>query len=517
VESERRAWGDRLTDWLPVAVVVAIGLWAFNSFPVGVLHDDAVYVILAKSLATRQGYRYLNLPGAPAATHFPPGYPALLSLLWVVSPSLSVSILLFKIVNVAFLAVTAAQCRRLLRDQLEFGSRASASLAFLAAASVPVLILSALVMSETLFLAVVLCGLVAAERSLRAPQSMALLTAAAAIAALSLLVRTHGIALVGALFIALLTYRRWRDAAIAAALAIVALVPWQLWTAAHQGNVPVVLQGAYGSYGGWIGRALGENGVSFVARTIASNVDRTAATLSAAIAPVDAVLPRAAALVVLVLLVGAGARTMWAKARVALLFTVFYMAIVFAWPVEPARYIWGVWPLLFILPTVGARAIWEWRPRTSAVRYARTALVAASVAAGIGYGAGMAQGYAGRYWDDIPRAGAVMLRPLVVGIRAHARDGEVIATPAEAAMYVYTGHQTVPVYTYAPTQLFHDLTLAEKTNALREILTIYPVSALVTSSEAERIVARSVGASGGVTLAPRDSFDGGTILSVVKR
>jgi len=516
VENERRAWGDRLTDWLPSAAVIVIGLWAFNSFPVGVLHDDAVYVILAKSLATHQGYRYLNLPGAPAATHFPPGYPALLSLLWLVSPSLSISIVLFKIINVVFLAVIAVQCRRLLRDQLDFGPRASAVLAFLAAASIPVLILSALVMSETLFLAIAMWGLVAAGRSLRTPRSTPMLVGAAALAALSVLVRTHGVALVGALFVALLTYRRWRDAAITAALAIVVLAPWQLWTAAHQADVPIVLQGAYGSYGGWIGRALGENGVSFVARTIASNVGRTAETLSMAIAPVSAAVPRAVALVVLVLLVGAGARTMWANARVALLFTGFYMAIVLAWPVEPARYLWGVWPLLFILPAVGVRTIWTWVPRESAQRYARLGMLAASIAAGIGYAAGTAQGYTGRYWDDIPRAGAVMLRPLVVGIRAHARAGEVIATPAEAAMYVYTGHQTVPVYTYAPTQLFHDLSLAEKADALREILAAYPVSALVTSSEPERIVARSASASGGITLAPRDSFDGGTILSVVK-
>jgi hypothetical protein len=517
VANERRTWGDRLTDWLPVAAVVAIGLWAFNSFPVGVLHDDAVYVILAKSLATHQGYRYLNLPGTPAATHFPPGYPTLLSLLWLASPSLPVSIVLFKIVNVAFLAVITVQCRRLLRDQLGFGSRASAALALLAAASVPVLIMSALVMSETLFLAVVMCGLVAAGRSLRPPQSKALLVGAAAVAALSVLVRTNGVALVGALVIALLTHRRWRDAGIAVAFALAVIVPWQLWTAAHADEVPMTLQGAYGSYGRWIGRALGDNGTFFVARTIASNVGRTAATLSAAIAPVTAFVPRAAALVVLVLLIAAGARTMWIRARVALLFTILYMAIVFVWPVEPARYIWGVWPLLFFLPVAGVRAIWEWRPAANAARQARTAMLAASIAAGIGYGAGMAQGYAGRYWDDIPRAGAVMLRPLVVGIRAHARTGEVIATPAEAAMYLYTGHQTVPVYTYAPTQLFRDLSLPEKTNALREILTAYPVSALVTSSEAERIVARSVSASGKVTLAPRDSFDGGTILSVVKR
>jgi hypothetical protein len=511
------SWSGRLIRWSPVVAAIVVGLWAFNTYPVGVLHDDAVYVILAKSLATGQGYRYLNLPGAPVATHFPPGYPALLALLWLVGGALPLRIILFKLLNVVLLGVIAAELRRILRERLEFGVVASAGLALISAISVPLVVLTAMVMSETLFLAVVLIALVVSERAVADESSYKRLLIAAATAAASLLVRTHGIALVGALVLALVSNRRWRDAGLSAALGLIALVPWQLWTSAHKANVPSVLQGAYGSYAGWIGDAVRTEGLTFVARTLASNVDRTASTLSTAVAPVVASTPRIIALLAILMLVGFGAQTMWARARTTMLFTSLYMGIVFVWPVEPARYLWGVWPLLVIWPVVGARELWRWYSADSPFRYLQIALLVVTACAGGGYLYGMEQGYNGRYWEDIPRAGAVMLRPIVVGIRSHARPGEVIATPAEAAMYLYTDHQTVPVYTYQPTQLFRNLTLPEKTDALREILTTYPATGLVTSSAGEVQVVSAVNLTGNVALVARDTFPGGAMFDVRKR
>src|SRR5581483_10216076 len=54
----------------------------------GIWHDDAVYWISAKSLATGGGYRLLNLAGAPPQTKYPPLYPLLLSAVWRVNPQL---------------------------------------------------------------------------------------------------------------------------------------------------------------------------------------------------------------------------------------------------------------------------------------------------------------------------------------------------------------------------------------------------------------------------------------------
>ena len=69
------------------ALALGVGVAVVDALPVGVVADDSFYVILARALASGEGYRYLNVPGHPAATHFPPGYPALLAILSLVVPA----------------------------------------------------------------------------------------------------------------------------------------------------------------------------------------------------------------------------------------------------------------------------------------------------------------------------------------------------------------------------------------------------------------------------------------------
>ena len=95
----------RRTAWWPLALVgiaglaLATGLAIVDALPVGVVADDAFYVILARALANGEGYRALNVPGHPAGTHFPPGYPALLALVSFVAPPFPASIAVFKALN----------------------------------------------------------------------------------------------------------------------------------------------------------------------------------------------------------------------------------------------------------------------------------------------------------------------------------------------------------------------------------------------------------------------------------
>ena len=52
----------------------------------GMFHDDGVYLVTAKALATGQGYRIASLPGQPAQTKYPELFPWLLSLVWRAFP-----------------------------------------------------------------------------------------------------------------------------------------------------------------------------------------------------------------------------------------------------------------------------------------------------------------------------------------------------------------------------------------------------------------------------------------------
>src|SRR5262245_33726270 len=97
--------------WHSVAGVGALALIAgiaiVDALPVGVFHDDAMYVILARSIASGQGYRYLNLPGAPWATQHPPGYPALLALVSWFAPAFPGNLVAFKVLNAILSAAGA--------------------------------------------------------------------------------------------------------------------------------------------------------------------------------------------------------------------------------------------------------------------------------------------------------------------------------------------------------------------------------------------------------------------------
>ena len=73
---------ERLIPFVLAALSIVAVVMSIEPFPVGVFQDDGIYTVLAKSLATGQGFRYLHLPNAPNATHFPPVYPFFLAGLW---------------------------------------------------------------------------------------------------------------------------------------------------------------------------------------------------------------------------------------------------------------------------------------------------------------------------------------------------------------------------------------------------------------------------------------------------
>ena len=98
---------DSLAPFVLGALALAVALATVTPWPVGVYQDDAIYVVLAKALASGDGFRMINMPGAPHATHFPPAYPLLLAALWKLYPSFPDNIVLFKFANTLFLAATA--------------------------------------------------------------------------------------------------------------------------------------------------------------------------------------------------------------------------------------------------------------------------------------------------------------------------------------------------------------------------------------------------------------------------
>ena len=70
-----------------LTIGITLALLHFNIIPVGSFFDDAHYLILAKSLATGQGYHLIYAPTPILEDAFPPGWPLLLTPLYLLAPN----------------------------------------------------------------------------------------------------------------------------------------------------------------------------------------------------------------------------------------------------------------------------------------------------------------------------------------------------------------------------------------------------------------------------------------------
>ena len=472
---------SRLLPWLAPVLTMAVGIFAVDGSPVGAARDDSMYVVLAKSLATGHGFRWLNIPGTPAAAHFPPGYPAVLALLWKLDPAFPANVVLFKLTNVLFAALAAFAVARLVRHRLDATELSAQVYALATMIAVPMLTLATQVMSEPLFLAITIGALIVAERVAERSDApardvvvLALLSSGAA------LVRTHGIALVAAVALVLCMRRRFRHAVLYACVALAVLLPWQLWVALHAGLVPDPMRGNYGSYLSLVADAVRARGFGLLGAAALRPAHAIGLIVQYAFAPVGFAALRIAALVVLAILSGVGARSLRRRIPVTLAFVAVYVTIVLVWPYTPGRFVWCVWPLLVLVPLAGVRETMQWSAATSGWRIVRAGLLAAAVAMTCGYVAYNVAGYRQRSWST---AGyAAYMRPLLVQVATRTPRNALIASEAEGTVYLYTGREAVPVGSFMATDYLHPRSPAEYAGAAAMVIDRYhPTAVFVTT------------------------------------
>lgn len=454
------------------ALVVLVGAATLlSAWPVGVFEDDGIYVVLAKSLATGQGYRYLNLPGEPVAAHYPPGFPLMLAALWTLWPAFPENVALFKLANVILLAVAAVAGYHFASKECALPRPAAAAVAIAGALGVPALILAAMVLSETLFLALLLPSLIASERMIRAP-TVRRAVEVGVLCGLLALVRSLGVALLLSTLLALGSRRAWRPAAVVAGAALALLVPWKLWVTEHAGALPAALQGKYGTYGLWFSDGLQE-GLGFLAAVLWRNMQE----LFAMVAVLFGVLPwlpvRVVAVVGVALLLIAGTVHLLPRVPVLIGFLTLYLGVVLVWPFSPLRFIWGIWLPLAIVIAAGVRAVGDWTPRSSGAHAARAVALGAVAIALVGHVRYTGRGYLSRWWESIPRHGAEQAAPLVRWITASTRPGNILASDHELLVYLYTGRQAVPTGTFTAQMHVRPSTVEEDAIAMLALIRHY--------------------------------------------
>jgi len=204
----------------------------------GLIGDDAWYILLAKAVAEGAGPRLINSAGVEFLSNvYPPGFPAILSLVFLISPQFPDNLFLLKGISIAAMigagvltfryVVRQRGLPRPLAVAITVATVATPSLVFLATSTL---------MSEPVFLFIQLLAVVLIERAARSAdessaRGMAVL--AGVLAAAAFLTRTAGLTVVVAGVLYLARQKRWRTAALFGAVMIICVTPWMLYARAH--------------------------------------------------------------------------------------------------------------------------------------------------------------------------------------------------------------------------------------------------------------------------------------------
>ncbi len=488
------ALGDRVGRLVPFALFIAVMLVAIltiTPWPVGAFQDDAIYVVLAKALATGEGYRMINLPGAPHATHYPPGYPFFLSLLWRLSPSFPENIVLFKFANAVWLALAALGAFVFARRRLGWSPLASASAGAAGTLAILVLLVTGVVLSEPMFMALLFPALMLSERATEGGSWKVAILAGLACGILAL-VRTLGAVIVPAALLVMVVRRRWWSAVAFGGAAALCLVPWQLWVSAWQHEIPPVLMGKYGAYGPWVAQGFQEGGLPFARGVLIANVQNLDQFLNFAFMPVAPLWPRAIAIVTACILGAIGVAVLVRRATVTALFLAAYAVVILLWPFEPVRFVLAVWPLLTLCGLSGIATLWGWRPSLPVARGVRYATLVPVAAIVLGFAAYNARGYRQQWWASIQRDAGRRAKPIVEWVATRTEPTDVLMTDDDLIVYLYAGRRGMPTYTFLARERVRPLEDGDNISAVRSMIDTYQPRYYITTSEPGRRAAEAL-------------------------
>jgi hypothetical protein len=425
------------------AIATVAGLVAYSPAPVGVFWDDAVYVITAKALATGEGYRFIHLPGAPAATHYPPLWPAILSVVWRIVPDFPENARWMKFLNPVFLGVAAAGATVLGARVARIPIWLSAIIATVTVIVAPILLLSAVLMSEPLALALTALALVPATMLMMRGRTRDGV-AAGLLVGLAILARSAAIVLLPSLLVGLVWRRSRRAAAIAVAISLVLIVPWFVWSGVHAHELPTPLAGSYGPYGPWLFGGYRAN-PALIGDVVRYNAGRTFTEIGILVFGAFPRIARAPLLTALILSAITGLFFTGRRALPLIIALAGYLVLVLAWPYAPGRFIWTYYPLYAIAAAAAASAL------VRRARVQRAWRIPGALAAGIAAAALLSvvrydvRGFQGG-WHRIA------IEPIADGVVApvkwiadHTAPTDTIASDVHLQAYLYAGRIGLPL------------------------------------------------------------------------
>jgi hypothetical protein len=433
-----------LSALLAAALAFAAALWTMTPDPVGVFLDDALYLHTARAIAEGRGVVHPFLPGAPAAIHFPPGWSAPLAIVWRLVPDFPTNVAVLKLVNPVLVALAAALAVQWAQRRHAVPPLMALGVVVISIVTIPVLVLTNVLLSEPLFLVVIVVFALVVE----GPPGRRTAALAGGMAGIAMLVRSAGIVLVLGTIIAWCMDRRWRDAASFAVVAALCIAPWEWYVSRNATAFPAELAGMFGAYRGYVGASDGIGVIDIVRRNVADAWRLVGIIVS----PLVRGALRQPIILAAVCAGGLGLRELWRspRARPLAVSLIGYLALVLVWPFQVDRFLFGLWPMWLLVVAVGLRGVWVGAAGSArqGVRIAIAAVALVLTAGHLTYSVrALWRGWAG----SASRQMAAQTAPLVHAVRDEPRlAGRLLATDAAPLVALYTGATVVPVERFAP-------------------------------------------------------------------
>ena len=207
--------------------------WTNRDMPqFGRAHDDAIYVVAAKSLADGHGYRIQSLPGAPYETKYPPLLVWILALAWKIDPQFPQNLSVVTAMQWAaiplFLWLSLVWFRRAGLSPVErWGATA-----WLAVSPYTV-VMAAGIFTEALFAAFLLASLIAFDQARLRDRGWPWAALAGLCASLAYLTRTAGVVALVSGPVIFLLWKKRREAFAFVATMAPAVIGWMVWVKLH--------------------------------------------------------------------------------------------------------------------------------------------------------------------------------------------------------------------------------------------------------------------------------------------
>jgi hypothetical protein len=458
----------------------------------GAFNDDAAYLALGRAFSSGAGYHSIYLVGSPFQVKYPPGFPAVLALLWEIAKGPAQVHALAVAVNIVACAIAGSILWWIARVRLGIRPLLTAAFVVLPFALDPAVQYFTLVLSEPLFLLATAISLllygrlrtfdvdvavgsvevqrfshnaeretVNARRSLRSSgvgraASLGLALAAAA------LFRTQGTVLIIAILAAVgVDSIRRRNLPTVAALSILPLTVWYAFAWHESRHAGLAAQASEQSYAAFLSGGTPLTIVLREAGTMRANLADYLSTLGTYLTAV----PLAGRLLALALAVlGVVGTALLLRRDRALAFVLVANAVVLlAWPVYQDRFLFALLPLFGV--AVGYALDRLLLPMRAPVRSEWLNGMLSALVALAGAGCVLRQHFirvdaelarrSGRqpavaspsYWLPLNSA---FVSNISEWVAQRARRDDRIAVVAPAGVWLYTGRQTVPMEIVEP-------------------------------------------------------------------